>query len=328
MSPLLWLGILAGTLIIAAFFGPTLIERSAPVLAATPRLAAGALSAAALLWITGLFFVGPVVAWLSRGPEWLPAHATEICQRCLAATSPFGSSDLTFAIPAFIPLSVPFIGAVLILVGLIREWRNNRAAGEAVIRDVTGRSTLTELHGHRLWLTDDPDVAAFAVPTSRGGIVVSRGAVELLSESELRSVLAHEQAHLDQRHHAWLTSLYGATHFFRWIPLVGAVRETLPPFLEIAADQAAGRVTGVTAVAAALFKFGRLESNLTPTTLRPAPTVVLKAVGSERVRSLVGAAHPEGAKALAVTLLVCGCMLLIAVGVVHWPYVLGLLTGC
>ena len=328
MTPLLLLLILSSMLLLAALVGPRLIARSAPALASTPRIAAAALSMGALLWITGLLFLGPVVAWIGVGPQWLPAQATEICQRCLIATSPFGPSELTFIIPAFIPLSVPFVGVAFIFAGLVREFRRRCTAGRALLAEVEACSSRTVVQDHHVWLSNDEEAEAFALPARRGGIVISRGTLELLSPKELESVLAHEQAHLDQRHHLWLTFLFGATHYFRWIPVVEAVRGAVPPFLEIAADQEAGRSSTPTRMAAALLKLGELEPRLTPEVLIPAPPVVFNAVGSERVRSLVGVPHPKGSRALAATLLVCGIMLLFAVGIVHWPYVLAILTGC
>lgn len=328
MTPLLWLVILSSALLVAALVGPRLIARSAPVLASVPRLAAAALTVGALVWITGLVFLGPLVAWIGVGPEWLPAKATELCQRCLAASSPFGASNITYAIPAFIPLSVPFLGAVLIVVGTVQEVRRTLAASREVRTAVVAGGRSERIHGHRVWVSDAPEPEAFALPAGRGGIVVSRGTLDLLTDDELASVLAHEQAHLDQRHHAWLAALLGATHYFRWIPCIASIRSSVASLLEIAADRAAGRATAPTGVAAALLKLGQLEANLTHARLLPAPPAVMNAVGSERVRSLVGVAHPKGSRALLATLLACGCMLALAVGVVHWPYVLALLTGC
>ena len=49
---------------------------------------------------------------------------------------------------------------------------------------------------------DEP--AAFAVPGRRGGIVMSRGMIEALDDSERSVVWAHERAHLRNHHHWYL----------------------------------------------------------------------------------------------------------------------------
>lgn len=322
MTVIGWLLLLSGMLLVAALAGPRAVRCAGPMLASSPRTAAAALTMGALLWITGFVFLGPLVAWMSVGPQWLPANATVLCQRCLAASSPFGDSAITFAIPAFIPLTVPLAGAVLIAAGLVREFLLLRQATTSVVGRVEQGSSPTTILGYRVWVRDEDETNAFTLPT--GGIVLSRGLLRALTASELRGVLAHEDAHRRQRHHLAMVVLFGVTRYFRWIPVIAAVRSAVPLYLEIAADQAAQRVSGTTAIASALLKLGQRAEH----GLGHRPVAALHAAGSERVRFLVGAPRPRASKALAVTLLAYACMLVAAVGVVYWPYLLALGTGC
>lgn len=316
-----WLLLLSGMLLVAALAGPWAVRRAGPMLASTPRLATAALTSGALLWITGFVFLGPLVAWMSVGPEWLPAKATAVCQRCLAASSPFGDSAITFAIPAFIPLLAPLAGGALIVVGLAREFLQLREATASLVGRVQRGGSPTTLLGYPVWVGDEDDANAYSLPDGR--IVLSRGLLQLLSASELRGVLAHEDAHGRQRHHLAMAVLFGATRYFRWIPVISAVRAAVPLYLEIAADQAAQRVSGTTAIASALLKLGQ-RAERGP----GSRAVALHAAGSERVRFLVGAPGPRVSRAMAASFVAYAVMLVVAVGVVYWPYLLALLTGC
>jgi hypothetical protein len=104
-----------------------------------------------------------------------------------------------------------------------------------------------------LWLDHDRPLA-FSIAGSPGVIVATEGLVRHLSPSEVRAVLAHEQAHLRGRHHRlvmWVDALAAALPFvplFRQAP--GAVRE----LVEVAADVSAVRSCGLEAVHSALIQ--------------------------------------------------------------------------
>lgn len=316
---------LSALLLLAALTGPAVLRKISPGLAAMPRLASATLAGAAMVWMTGLVFLGPLVAWMSAGPELLPHGATKICKRCLAAISPFGDSAITLAIPAFIPLMVPLVGIALVVVGLVREFVGLHRSTVRAVSHVASSAVAT-VHGHCVRLTDDDETAVYSLPGPRGGIVISRRTIDALTNGELAGVLAHERAHLSQRHHLFLCVLFGTTRYFRWVPLIAAIREVVPTYLEIAADQAAREVSGTPAIASALLKLGRLvEHGLNAA---PAAPVALHAAGSERVRYLVGAPRERVASSLKVTLVAYAGLLLAAVAVVYWPYLVALVTGC
>ena len=330
--------LLASVLAAAAIGGPGLLRRAAPALAMIPRFAAMALTAAALLWIAALVALGPVVAWMSSGPDWLPRQIAEVCDRCLSAASPFGESAVTIGIPAIVPLALPALGILAVLAGLARELRQLRRSQSALGAEVLAGSNSVTLLGSSARVTGDAGLHAFSLPHKHGGIVLSRGTLASLSPAELSAVLAHEQAHLDQRHHLVLAILNGSTRFFRWIPVVRAVRAAVPHYLEIAADQAAKAEAGTTALASALLKLGQPGDPGQPGDLgqsgRSAPAgrvpahAVLHAAGSERIRHLVGAPRPPASAALAAAVGIYACVLAAVISAVNLPFVLALLSGC
>ncbi|WP_427869157.1 M56 family metallopeptidase [Leucobacter luti] len=334
---------LSGILAIAAIGAPALLRRAAPALAAAPR-AARRSSAGALLWIGAFVALGPVVAWMSSGPAWLPAALTEVCDRCLSAASPFGQSAVSLGIPAFVPLALPLIGLAAILLGIARELaalaRSRRAAALALASGATPARIL----GHDVLVTPDPALSAYSLP---GRIVVSRGMIAALSTPELAAVLAHEAAHVAQRHHVMLALLNGATRYFRWVPLVGAVRGSVPHYLEIAADRAAGSATSTAALASALLRLGSagapafradaavaLGAALDPAALAAAGSGAGagsgtgSGSGTARVRSLIGQPRPRASTALAAAAAAYALMLAAAIVAVQAPYLLAILTGC
>ncbi|MEU9020157.1 M56 family metallopeptidase [Actinomadura sp. NPDC048394] len=91
---------------------------------------------------------------------------------------------------------------------------------------------------------DHPVPVAYSLPARRRPIVVSTGAQEALTDAELGAVLAHERAHLRQRHHALLLMLDLVHALLPWLPTVRRAKARLPLLLEMAADDAAASVYG------------------------------------------------------------------------------------
>jgi Zn-dependent protease with chaperone function len=102
---------------------------------------------------------------------------------------------------------------------------------------------------------------AFSSTCDGGRIVVTTALAEALTGGELRAVLEHERAHLAGRHdlllrvarlnRACLPAFFGARAFDQAVHLL----------VELAADDAAARVTGAAALAGALRRTGELEAN-------------------------------------------------------------------
>ena len=69
-------------------------------------------------------------------------------------------------------------------------------------------------------VVDYPAAAAYCVPGLRSRIVISAGALDLLDQAELAAVLAHERAHLRERHDLVLLPFTALARAFPWSVLV------------------------------------------------------------------------------------------------------------
>jgi beta-lactamase regulating signal transducer with metallopeptidase domain len=96
---------------------------------------------------------------------------------------------------------------------------------------------------------DEPDVvivdhdapAVYCLPGGRHQIMISAGALAVLTPEQLHAVLAHERAHLRRHHHVILALATALARAFPRVPLLGQARPQLAVLAEMAADDAAIR---------------------------------------------------------------------------------------
>jgi Zn-dependent protease with chaperone function len=101
---------------------------------------------------------------------------------------------------------------------------------------------------------DDPAPVAYCVPGD-GAVsvtVVSAGLVDLLDDAELDAVLAHERAHLSQRHHLLTTAFQAWALSLPWFPIASAARREVAVLVELLADDRALRTVPADALARAI----------------------------------------------------------------------------
>lgn len=101
-------------------------------------------------------------------------------------------------------------------------------------------------------ILDHPDATIYCLPGRLRQTVVSRGALQVLTRSELAAVLAHERAHLRARHHLAVLSVRAIARAFPRVPLFAAAAREVPVLVEMCADDAAARRHGTRAVVGAL----------------------------------------------------------------------------
>lgn len=326
MTAILVLVALPTGLLTTALTGPWLLRRSAPALMHVPRLAALVLTGSILAWPLALLSIGPLLAWVTTGPALLPGRAGEVCQQCLAAANPWSQpASMDTGIPAVVLLALPTIGAAALLAACIRGGVQRARATAQSAAAVHRQALATHILGHRVLLVDDPAPQVFALPARRGGIVLSRTALEVLTGDELRAVLEHERAHLRQRHHLLLALATVVGHQLRWVPCIAAAAAALPHYLEIAADDAARHRTGTAALAGALLRLGEPAP---PSILASTAAGALHATGPHRIGHLISP-HParngRWSALLIGTYLSALTMMTIAVGL---PYASALASGC
>ncbi|MGK5681187.1 M56 family metallopeptidase [Actinoplanes sp. URMC 104] len=161
-------------------------------------------------------------------------------------------------------LSVALAAAAV--TGITRVWHVHR-------RDVAYARRWSALPARdgRVVLLDDDRAEAFAVPGADGRIVVTTGMRAALDDGQYAALLAHERAHLEQRHHrlVLIARLAAAVH-----PVFRLLDRQVDLLVECAADERAAaevhdRRTVARAIAAAALVAGGAHG---PGHLRMAPS--------------------------------------------------------
>ncbi|MFD3486103.1 M56 family metallopeptidase [Streptomyces sp. NPDC058665] len=102
--------------------------------------------------------------------------------------------------------------------------------------------------------------AAYCLPGRRSRIVVSSGAVELLSDAEIAAVVEHERVHIAGRHHLLLAAARSFAVVFKGVPLARQTGEQIPLLLEMAADDGALHVHSQRTLISAMFEMASAET--------------------------------------------------------------------
>lgn len=84
-----------------------------------------------------------------------------------------------------------------------------------------------------------PDPVAYTVPGLRPRVVLSHGAIDALTPTELGAVLAHEQAHLDQHHDLVVQPFLAWRNSFPFLPTARRSLSTVERLTEYLADDRA-----------------------------------------------------------------------------------------
>nr|WP_240898206.1 M56 family metallopeptidase [Agromyces luteolus] len=101
-----------------------------------------------------------------------------------------------------------------------------------------------------------PAPVAYCVPGLRTATVVTDGLVDLLDEDELRAVVGHERAHLDQLHHLVLLAFRAWHAALPWFPIANRAERSVATLTEMLADDAPRRRVGVEPLRTALLRVG------------------------------------------------------------------------
>ncbi|WP_409331997.1 M56 family metallopeptidase [Trujillonella humicola] len=113
---------------------------------------------------------------------------------------------------------------------------------------------------HGMVVLDAAAPAAFCVPGRTSQIVVTRGALERLSTTELDGVLAHEAAHLRGRHNAAIALSEVLARAFPRVRLFPVAAIHTRQLIELLADDAAAREVGRISVASAIVSLAEMRA--------------------------------------------------------------------
>jgi Zn-dependent protease with chaperone function len=166
------------------------------------------------------------------------------------------------------------------------------AAGLAVLQARRRQRVLLTLLAHGdpkvpgALVVDSPTAAAYCLPGLRSHIVVSAGTLRLLGHGELAAVLAHERAHLRERHDLVLLPFTALRRAFPRSATCTDAHHAVALLVEMLADDRALRTRPTRELVSALVRFGTAGTC-------PAPAGALAAAGGAGV----GAAGAAGALA-------------------------------
>ncbi len=183
--------------------------------------------------------------------------------------------------PAMTPLQVTWIFAagvlaLAVLVGtgasarrVIRRHRRLRRIVR-LVGDRTDHSCAGEVR-----IIDHPGIAAYCIPGGRGDVVISAGVIDALSATELAAVVAHEEAHIRQRHDLVLFPFAVLARLLPWSRLATGAHRQLELLVEMCADDYAAAKRGRDELVSALRRFQLLSALAVPEgTLAAASTAV------------------------------------------------------
>lgn len=170
-------------------------------------------------------------------------------------TGAYGSRKPVVAGALLIALAVAAVIVARLLISLWGVTRRSRARRERhrLLVDLLDRAERRhEIGPDNLRVLEGALPLAYCVPGREPRVVLSDGVLKVLDRAQVDAVLAHEQTHLRHRHEVVMESF---TAFYRAVPAPLRSRVPLDAvhlLLEMVADDAARRVAGAGALAAAL----------------------------------------------------------------------------
>ncbi len=155
-------------------------------------------------------------------------------------------------------------------------------------------------------VVDYPTAAAYCLPGLRSQIVVSVGTLELLGRGELAAVLAHERAHLRERHDLVLLPFTALRRAFPKSATCADAQHAVALLVEMLADDRALRTRQTRELVSALVRFGTAGAG-------PAPAGTLAAGEGEMAARVTRLLQPVRPLPLAAVAAICfAAVLLIA----------------
>ncbi|CAM5243404.1 M56 family metallopeptidase [Streptomyces aurantiogriseus] len=149
-------------------------------------------------------------------------------------------------------LTAPAAVAVLPLGWLVRcAWQARRARQRHLDLLVLVGEPAPE---YDATVVDHTAPAVYCLPGRRCRVVITQGALDVLSEEQLRAVLEHERAHIDGRHHVLHLLAEAFSRAFPGLPLGRHAKEQTALLVEMIADDHALRSHRREVLASAMYE--------------------------------------------------------------------------
>ncbi len=270
---------------------------------------------AILLWQAlglswGLAAVGALVGFATTG------SAAAVGTGALGRVFSLATADNPAGVATTIgPARLACLAAGLLLLGVLC-WILV-AASASVLRARQRQRVLLSLLAHGdpkvpgALVLDHPAAAAYCLPGLRPEIVISAGALDLLDADELAAVLAHERAHLRERHDLVLLPFLALLRAFSWARITTRAYRAVGLLLEMHADDRVLRQVPARELATALLRVGAAGGGAVPA---GALAVAGQQVESEVAARVIRLLRPPPGLSGAATLLVlvlCGVLVVL-----------------
>jgi Zn-dependent protease with chaperone function len=226
--------------------------------------------------VSGLVIWGSlcVVGWLSTVVMFLKIGLgntdAPLFRTMMSFTDHFGDGHPLrgLGLSEVVGLSVAFDVTVLMLGGLVvtavRIW--SARSQQRTVLDLVAEAP-DSLEG--VCLLRHPYPMAYFLPGDGGRVVLSTGAVDVLSQGELDAVIAHEMGHRKGRHGAVLIPLQVLSSFVSFLPIARHAPMVMRTYLEMLADDFSRSRGSAEALKTALSKASLFQ---------PAPVGALNAI--------------------------------------------------
>jgi len=169
-------------------------------------------------------------------------------------------------------------------------------------------------------VVDYPAAAAYCLPGLHSAIVISAGTLDLLDSDELAAVLAHERAHLRERHDLVLLPFIALLHGFGWSRAARQAHRAVALLVEMHADDRALRQRPARELATALLRVGAAGGGLAPSGALAAIEADLGGEVAARVTRLLRPAPSLSAPALALVGLAAVLAVIVPAAVLVIPF--------
>jgi Zn-dependent protease with chaperone function len=101
-------------------------------------------------------------------------------------------------------------------------------------------------------LIEDPRPVAYCLPGRRPRIVISEGALRLLSRTQAHAVIEHERGHAHEHHGLVMLPMWGLRKIFAWVPYARLAPIEMGSLLEMSADDYSAKRSDPVELATAL----------------------------------------------------------------------------
>lgn len=186
----------------------------------------------------------PLLFGLSAFGDTVYLAAGELYAQISSGTAPQKMLPLIFIGSALLIAGYLIVHLFLSIVGTIRHQRTQRTLIALLSRPLPQ-------HPHTR-VIDLVQPIAYCLPGNHSVSVLSEGLLSLVNDRQLEAIIAHEKAHLRQRHLAVLVAFDSWNRALPWLPTAKKAHRAVSLLLEMLADDQSKKITDAATLAQAI----------------------------------------------------------------------------